>query len=83
MRGRAIAVRSTGGLSFVRLRDRTGEMQLLMSEEKMGAEYARLEDVDVGDILEAEGTLSASKRGELSLEPAPAGTAAAGPAAPG
>ena len=70
VRGRAIAVRSAGGLSFVRLRDRTGEMQLLMSEEKMGAEYARLEDVDVGDILEAEGTLTASKRGELSIEPA-------------
>ena len=26
VRGRAIAVRSTGGLSFVRLRDRTGEL---------------------------------------------------------
>jgi lysyl-tRNA synthetase, class II len=69
VRGRVIALRSTGGLSFIRLRDRTGEMQLLMSEEKLGAEYARLETIDVGDILEAEGTLAASKRGELSIEP--------------
>ncbi len=70
VRGRVIALRSTGGLSFIRLRDRTAEIQLLMSQEKMGAEYTRLEDVDVGDILEAEGALTASKRGELSIEPA-------------
>lgn len=69
VRGRAIALRSTGGLSFLRLRDRTGEIQLLVSEAKMGAEYTRLEDLDVGDIVEAEGPLTASKRGELSIEP--------------
>lgn len=69
VRGRVIALRSTGGLSFIRLRDRTGEIQLLLNQEKVGAAYARLEDMDVGDIIEAEGTLTASKRGELSLEP--------------
>jgi lysyl-tRNA synthetase, class II len=69
VRGRVIALRSTGGLSFIRLRDRTGEMQLLISEEKIGAEYARLDDMDVGDIIEAEGTVTASKRGELSIQP--------------
>ncbi len=69
LRGRVIALRSTGGLSFLRLRDRTGEIQLLVSEAKMGAEYTRLEEIDVGDIVEAEGALTASKRGELSIEP--------------
>ena len=69
VRGRVVAFRSAGGLSFIKLRDRTGELQLLMSEGAMGAEYARLEDVDLGDILEAEGALTASKRGELSIEP--------------
>ena len=69
IRGRVIAFRSTGGLSFLRLRDRTGEMQLLVSEAAMGASYASLEDIDVGDIIEAEGGLTASKRGELSIEP--------------
>ncbi|HEX3112362.1 MAG TPA: lysine--tRNA ligase, partial [Candidatus Eisenbacteria bacterium] len=68
-RGRVIAFRSTGGLSFLRLRDRTGEMQLLISEAALGAEYGKLEDIDLGDIIEAEGTLTASKRGELSIEP--------------
>jgi lysyl-tRNA synthetase, class II len=69
VRGRVVALRSTGGLSFIRLRDRTGELQLLLSEAKMKADYARLDDVDLGDILEAEGDLTASKRGELSVEP--------------
>ncbi|MDB4944334.1 MAG: Lysyl-tRNA synthetase [Labilithrix sp.] len=69
VRGRVIAFRSTGGLSFLRLRDRTGELQLLVSEAIIGAGYAALDDLDIGDIVEAEGTLTASKRGELSIEP--------------
>jgi len=70
LRGRIVALRSTGGLAFVRLRDRTGEIQLLLSREKLGEGLERLANLDVGDIVEAEGTLTASKRGELSLEPA-------------
>jgi lysyl-tRNA synthetase, class II len=70
LRGRLMALRSTGGLSFLPLRDTTGEIQLLVSEAKLGAGYERLADLDVGDIIEAEGTLTASKRGELSIEPA-------------
>ena len=69
VRGRIVALRSTGGLSFLRLRDRTGEIQLLVSEAVLGADYARLADLDVGDIVEAEGAITASKRGELSIEP--------------
>ena len=69
VRGRIVAFRSTGGLSFLRLRDRSGELQLFVSEAKLGADYARLGDLDVGDFVEAEGPLTASKRGELSIEP--------------
>jgi lysyl-tRNA synthetase class 2 len=69
VRGRLMALRSTGGLSFLPIRDTTGEIQLLVSEAKLGASYEHLADLDVGDIIEAEGTLTASKRGELSIEP--------------
>jgi lysyl-tRNA synthetase class 2 len=69
VRGRVIALRSSGGLSFLRLRDRTGEIQLLVSQASLGADYERLADIDVGDFVEAEGPLMASKRGELSVEP--------------
>jgi lysyl-tRNA synthetase class 2 len=69
VRGRILALRSTGGLSFLRLRDRTGEIQLLVSHAVLGEDYDRLGDLDVGDFVQAEGTLTASKRGELSIEP--------------
>ncbi len=70
VRGRVIALRRTGALSFIRLRDRTGEVQLFCDEATLGASYAALDDLDVADIIEAEGGLMASKRGELSLKPA-------------
>ncbi len=69
VRGRVIALRSAGGLSFIKLRDRSGEVQLLLDQGAMGEEYTRLEGLDVGDIIEAEGGLTASKRGELSVTP--------------
>jgi len=69
VRGRVMALRSTGGLSFLKLRDRTGEIQLLVSQATLGADYERLSEIDVADFVEAEGTLTASKRGELSIEP--------------
>ena len=69
VRGRVMRKAVTGGLSFFGLRDRTGELQLLVSEKAIGAGYEHLEDLDVGDIIEAEGTLVASKSGELSIEP--------------
>jgi lysyl-tRNA synthetase class 2 len=67
--GRVIALRSTGGLTFLRLRDRTGEMQLLVSQATLGADYERFAEIDVADFVEAQGALTASKRGELSIEP--------------
>ncbi|RYZ64355.1 MAG: lysine--tRNA ligase, partial [Proteobacteria bacterium] len=66
--GRIVALRSTGGLSFLRLRDGTGELQLLVSEATLGELYARLDELDVGDIVHARGPLIASKRGELSID---------------
>ncbi|MBV9946459.1 MAG: lysine--tRNA ligase, partial [Myxococcales bacterium] len=65
--GRVLALRSTGALSFIRMRDRTGEIQLMFDQGALGAAYGRLSDVDVGDFLEAGGSLTASKRGELSI----------------
>ncbi len=66
--GRIVALRSTGGLSFLRLRDGSGEIQLLVSEANLGAAYAGLDELDVGDIVHARGPLIASKRGELSID---------------
>jgi lysyl-tRNA synthetase class 2 len=69
VRGRVVVLRSAGGLSFLRVRDGTGEIQLLLSQATLGPDYERLAEIDVADIVEAEGALTASKRGELSIEP--------------
>ena len=68
VRGRVMVMRSAGGLSFLVLRDRTGEIQLLVSQDGLGEAYARMYLIDVGDFVEAEGMLIASKRGELSID---------------
>jgi lysyl-tRNA synthetase class 2 len=65
--GRVVALRSTGALSFARIRDRTGEIQLMLDQSTLKEKYERLADVDVGDFIEAAGGLTASKRGELSV----------------
>jgi lysyl-tRNA synthetase class 2 len=76
--GRVIFSRSFGGGAFVRLRDRTGELQLYcqsQAEERdptitvLGDGIERLTDLDLGDIVEAEGLVMATDKGELSLSP--------------
>jgi len=66
--GRILFMRSMGALTFVRLRDRTGELQLYCDQEAMGEAYAALEDLDLGDFVEGTGTAMATRRGELSIK---------------
>lgn len=65
--GRVLFMRSFGGVTFIRLRDRTGELQLYCDEAALGEAYARLEDFDLGDFVEAKGTAMATQKGELSV----------------
>jgi lysyl-tRNA synthetase class 2 len=66
--GRVLFQRSFGGVTFVRLRDRTGELQLYCDEASLGADYARLEGLDLGDFVEASGPGMATQKGELSIK---------------
>ena len=66
--GRVLFMRQMGGITFVRLRDRTGELQLYCDESELGTNYTRLsEEVDLGDFIEAHGTMMATQKGELSV----------------
>jgi lysyl-tRNA synthetase class 2 len=65
--GRILFVRAMGGVTFVRLRDGSGELQLHCEQTEMGAGFALLEDFDLGDFVEAVGTAMATRRGELSI----------------
>jgi lysyl-tRNA synthetase class 2 len=68
--GRVVALRTLGKLCFVRVRDRQGEIQLFCRRESLKDEFARLDEIEVADFVEAEGVPMVTKTGELSLEPA-------------
>jgi len=65
--GRLINRRGFGKMVFLRLRDESGELQLFIKEEEAGAAFARLDDLDIADHIEASGPLTVTKTGELSL----------------
>ncbi|MBV9593672.1 MAG: lysine--tRNA ligase, partial [Actinobacteria bacterium] len=67
--GRVILVRNSGKLCFATIRDGDAELQLMLSLDRVGPESlaAWKSDVDLGDIVFAEGEVISSKRGELSV----------------
>jgi lysyl-tRNA synthetase class 2 len=66
--GRVVLKRDLGKLTFLTLRDGTGDIQLVCNEEDMGADdFSRLDDVDLGDIVAATGVVGTTRRGELSI----------------
>jgi lysyl-tRNA synthetase, class II len=66
--GRVMARRVHGKVSFVVVKDASGELQLFAQLDALGEErYAALEDLDLGDHVGAEGTVMRTRRGELSL----------------
>src|SRR3954471_13936927 len=66
--GRVAARRGHGKAAFLDLVDGSGRIQLHAREDLIGAEsFASLMSMDLGDIIGAEGTAFATKRGELSL----------------
>ena len=66
--GRIRAYRGHGKLLFIDLEDRTGQIQLFCRINNLGQDNWELaKTLDVGDIVEAHGTVTRTKRGELSL----------------
>jgi lysyl-tRNA synthetase class 2 len=65
--GRVMARRLHGRLSFIVVKDGTGELQLLAAADALGDSYEAVQDLDLGDIIGAEGTMLRTRRGELSL----------------
>ena len=66
--GRVVLARRFGKLVFFTLRDRSGDVQLFCSEGSMTpASFELLEDVDLGDIVGARGTVMTTRKGELSV----------------
>ena len=68
--GRIMAKRVMGATSFVKLQDRSGQIQLFIRRDRVGEErYAEFKKWDLGDIVGAAGELVKTKTGELSVDP--------------
>ncbi len=66
--GRMMAKRVMGKAAFVRLQDRSGDIQLFLQRDAIGAElYQAFKHWDVGDIVAARGSVFRTKTDELSI----------------
>src|SRR5438128_906277 len=67
--GRVMAIRTMGKVTFLSLRDRTGDLQAFIKKDKAGdAAYEALKLLDLGDIAWVRGRAMRTKTGELSIE---------------
>jgi lysyl-tRNA synthetase class 2 len=66
--GRVVLKRDMGKLVFATVRDRDGDLQLVVNAATMPLEeFALLREVDLGDIIGATGTVGTTRKGELSV----------------
>jgi len=66
--GRIRSRRTHGKIAFADLEDGGGRIQLLASTDELGSAMAEFTDLNVGDIVGAEGGVMRTRRGELSLK---------------
>ncbi len=65
--GRMLAKRVMGKASFVKVADRSGQLQLFLQSQALGPVYDEFKGWDVGDVVAAEGELFRTRTGELSV----------------
>jgi len=65
--GRLLFKRVMGKASFVQIQDESGRLQLFLQSNALGDTYDAFKGWDVGDIVGAQGTLTRTKTGELSV----------------
>lgn len=66
--GRIVGIRNFGKAGFVSLQDRTGIIQLFVQKARLGDDvFAKYKEMDLGDLVYAEGELFKTKTNELSV----------------
>ena len=66
--GRMLAINRFGKASFIRFRDRTGQLQAYIRKDKIGDKpYGLFKQLDIGDIIGISGTMFKTKTGEWTL----------------
>ncbi|MBA7504713.1 Lysine--tRNA ligase [subsurface metagenome] len=67
--GRIMARRSMGKMIFADIRDGSGKIQLCLRYDLLGEQnFKLLDEIDIGDIIGAEGKLFRTRAGEITLE---------------
>src|SRR5437867_2170808 len=66
--GRVMLLRRHGKAAFATLRDRTGDIQLYLTQDGLGDGYELVDLLDLGDIVGATGQVVRTRRGELSVK---------------
>jgi lysyl-tRNA synthetase class 2 len=65
--GRIALLRVMGKLAFVTVRDGSDKLQLGLSKATLGEQWPVLKNIDLGDIIGADGVIGRTKTGELTL----------------
>lgn len=66
--GRLMAKRGQGKVAFMEVMDSTAKMQIFCRINNLGDEqFAKMEELDVGDWIAVTGTMMKTKRGEVSI----------------
>jgi lysyl-tRNA synthetase, class II len=66
--GRLTSKRGMGKTAFMDLRDGSGKIQLFFRINNLGDKYNLLKEIDIGDILGAQGKLFLTRSGEPTIE---------------
>lgn len=67
--GRMMAVNRFGKAAFIRLRDRTGQLQAYIRKDQVGEEqYALFKQMDIGDFIGLEGPVFQTRTGEWTQD---------------
>jgi lysyl-tRNA synthetase class 2 len=67
--GRLMVKRVMGGSTFLKIQDRSGQIQLFVRRDRIGeALYGEVKKWDLGDIVGARGEIIKTKTGELSVD---------------
>ncbi len=67
--GRIMLLRRQGKLTFATIKDQDGSVQLFVSRAVLGEDaHAAFDELDLGDWVGVEGTVMATRKGELSVK---------------
>ncbi len=65
--GRVVALRHHGKSCFAHLMDHTGRIQLYARADRLGEDYERFTDLDIGDFIGVTGEMFRTRTGELTV----------------